>query len=246
MLFLQIVGATLLVGIISLVGVIFLVPRNYNLRKATIYFVSLASGSLLGAAFMHLIPESLETNPSALPLICAGVFVFFILEKFLIWRHCHVHQHHEDHTRATAARMLIIGDAAHNFLDGAIIATSFSVSVPVGVSTTAAILLHEIPQELGDFAMLIHGGFPVKRAIRMNFLTGLFALFGAVLTYFFLGLAPAAISVLLPLTAGGFLYIALADLIPQLHEPGTLRQALFQIALLAAGFASIAVFTPHH
>jgi len=245
MLFLQIIAATLLVGLISLVGVALLLRRG-DLRKTTIYFISIASGSLLGTAFLHLIPEALEMRGNgALPLICAGVFIFFVLEKLLIWRHCHVHQHHEDMTKRTAARMVVFGDAAHNFLDGVIIATSFSVSPAIGVSTTAAIILHEIPQELGDFAMLVHGGYPVKRALLLNLATGLFALVGAVLTYCFIDLAPATTSILLPVTAGGFLYIALADLIPQLHEPGTFRQAALQIVLLAAGFGSIAAFAHH-
>ena len=245
MLLLQIIAATLLVGVISLTGVVLLVRRN-NLPKMTIYFISLASGSLLGGAFMHLIPEALEKKgPAALPLIGAGVFLFFVLEKFLIWRHCHVHQEHEHYSRATAARMVILGDAAHNFLDGAIIATSFSAGFPVGVSTTAAIILHEIPQELGDFAILIHGGFPVKRALFLNIASAAFALLGAVITYFFLDLAPAANAVLLPITGGGFLYVSLADLIPQLHERSSLRQAVVQILLVATGFLSIG-FLGHH
>jgi zinc and cadmium transporter len=246
MLLLHIVAATLLVGIISLTGVVLLVRRN-DIHRLTIFFISLASGSLLGGAFMHLIPESLEKKgPGALPIIGLGVFIFFVLEKFLIWRHCHVHQEHEHFERATAARMVILSDAAHNFLDGAIIATSFSAGVPVGVSTTVAIILHEIPQELGDFAILVHGGFPVKRALLLNAASAAFALVGAVLTYFFLDLAPAANAVLLPITGGGFLYVALADLIPQLHERSTLRQAAVQILLVAAGFLSIGFLGHHH
>jgi zinc and cadmium transporter len=241
MLFLQIVAATVLVGLISLVGVALLVLKK-NVHKATVYFISLASGSLIGTAFHHLIPEALERVPDqALPLVGLGVFVFFILEKALIWRHCHLHHHPTDPAKPTAARMVVLGDAAHNFLDGMIIATSFAASVPIGMSVTAAIILHEIPQELGDFAILIHGGFPVRRALLVNALTAVFALAGAVLTHFFIGMAPAAQNFLLPITAGGFLYIALADLIPQLHEPSRLRQTLIQITLLAVGFFSVLI-----
>ncbi len=245
MLLLQIIAATLIVGLVSLTGVVLLVRRN-DLQKMTIYLISLASGSLLGGAFSHLIPESLEMKgQAALPLIGAGVFIFFVLEKFLIWRHCHTHQEHEHFERATAARMVILGDAAHNFLDGAIIATSFSAGVPVGISTTVAIILHEIPQELGDFAILLHGGFPVKKALLLNVGSALFSVAGAIITYFFLDFAPAANSFLLPITAGGFLYVALADLIPQLHEKSTLSQAAIQIFLVATGFLSISILGHH-
>ncbi len=246
MLLLQIIAATLLVGVISLVGVVLLVRRS-DLPRMTIFLISLASGSLLGSAFSHLIPESLEMKGNAaLPLIGGGVFLFFVLEKFLIWRHCHTHQEHEHYNRATAAHMVILGDAAHNFLDGAIIATSFSAGVPVGVTTTVAIILHEIPQELGDFAILLHGGFPVKKALTLNAASALFAVLGAFLTYFFLDVAPAANAYLLPITGGGFLYVALADLIPQLHERSTLPQALLQIALVAVGFLSISLLGHQH
>jgi zinc and cadmium transporter len=239
--FLQILAATLLVGLISLIGAVLLLLKK-NIQKTTVYFIGLASGSLLGTAFFHLIPESLERVPSsALPLVGVGVFVFFVLEKALIWRHCHLHHHPTDPARPTAARMLVLGDAAHNFLDGMIIASAFAVSTPIGISVTAAVILHEIPQELGDFAILLHGGFPVSKALLLNGLTALFALAGAVLTHFFIGMAPAAQNILLPVTAGGFLYIALADLIPQLHEPSRLRQTFIQSALLVAGFCSMAL-----
>ncbi|MBV9080837.1 MAG: ZIP family metal transporter [Elusimicrobia bacterium] len=246
MLFLQIVGSTILVGLISLTGVLFLVRKKIDIQKATVYFISLASGSLLGTAFFHLIPEALEKSPSnTFLLVGLGVFIFFVLEKLLIWRHCHLHQHHENYARPTAARLIILGNAAHNFLDGLIIAASFSASPAAGVAAAAAIVLHEIPQELGDFAILIHGGFPVPRAVAFNVMTGVFAVIGATATYFFVDLAPRLENVLLPVTGGGFLYIALADLIPQLHEPMPIGQTLAQIALLLGGFGSI-VLLKHH
>jgi len=237
---LQIIAATSLVGLISLVGLLFLVLKK-DMHKAAVYFISLASGTMVGTSFYHLIPESLEKSPeTALVWTGAGIFVFFILEKALVWRHCHLHQHdHSNVAKPTAAKMAVMGDAAHNFLDGMIIATSFAAGPTVGMSVTAAIVLHEIPQELGDFAIMLHGGFSPKRALAVNALTGVFALAGAVLTHFFIGLAPVAESYLLPITAGGFLYIALADLIPQLHEPSRIKQTLMQIILLVAGFFSV-------
>lgn len=235
MLFLKILGATLLVSLISLVG-IFFSHQRFNLQKMTFYFMSLASGTLLGSTFLHLIPESLEYNPKhALTLTCAGVLLFFIFEKFLIWRHCHLHQHHEDFAKPTAARMILVGDSVHNFIDGLIIASSFMAGTEVGVSVTVAILLHEIPQEVGDFGVLLHGGFTARKALLMNIFSGAFAILGATLAYFFLGAIPLLQTVLLPMAAGGFLYIALADLIPQLHGNLTLRQTVEQILLLCLG-----------
>lgn len=229
--------ATISVGLISLIGILFFLTKT-DTTKLTFYFVSLASGTMLGSAFLHLIPEALEAHPQQVfPMVCVGVFVFFILEKFLIWRHCHTHQHAADaHHRPTAARMVIVGDTVHNFLDGAIIASSFLVNSTVGVSVTAAIILHEIPQELGDFGVLVHGGFTPKRAMILNALTATSAVLGALLGYCFLAALPVLQMYVVPAAAGGFLYIALADLIPQLHEQADLKNSFRQIALLASGF----------
>src|SRR4051812_33572936 len=125
MIFLSIVVATTLVGLISLAGIVFFVAKT-DVHKLTSYFISLASGTMLGSAFLHLIPEAMEHNAkNAVTFVCVGVFFFFILEKFLVWRHCHLHQYPEDHSRPTAARMVIVGDAIHNFIDGVLIASSF-------------------------------------------------------------------------------------------------------------------------
>jgi zinc and cadmium transporter len=141
--------------------------------------------------------------------------------------------------------MVIIGDAIHNFIDGAIIASSFLVDREIGISVTAAIMLHEIPQELGDFGILIHGGYSPKKALLINGLTATSAILGAVLTYFFLAAVPFLTGTLVPFTAGGFLYIALADLIPQLHEKTSIKESLSQIALLGLGFGIMILFKHH-
>lgn len=246
MIFLSILGATLLVGLVSFVGVFFFLSKK-DPNTLTFYFVSIASGTMLGSAFLDLIPEALEQKGhGALSLIGLGIFIFFILEKLLIWRHCHSHQHSGDHQRPIAARMVIVGDAIHNLIDGAIIASSFLIDPRVGVSVTAAILLHEIPQELGDFGILIRGGYSMKRALAINAMTATTAVIGAILAYFFLEAAPAIQSYLVPLTAGGFLYIALADLIPQLHEHVSFKETLGQIALLMLGFGLMAVIKHGH
>ena len=252
MIFLSILASTTLVGLISFVGIFCFFAKN-NLQKLTFYFVSLASGTMLGSAFLDLIPEALETSAKRAPAtIGAGIFIFFILEKFLIWRHCHSHEHAMindgrrpgDYHRPIAARMVIVGDAIHNFIDGAIIASSFLLNPRVGISVTAAIIFHEIPQELGDFGILIRGGYSVRRALIVNALTATTAIIGAVITYFFLEAVPPFQAVIVPITAGGFLYIALADLIPQLHDHVTLRETLSQIALLLLGFGLMA-FVKH-
>lgn len=242
MVFLSIIVATALVGLISFVGIAFFISK-VDFHKMTFYFVSLASGTMLGSAFLHLMPEALEHNAQrGLLVICLGIFVFFILEKLLIWRHCHFHQHPDDHHRPTAARMVIAGDAIHNFIDGAIIAASFLADHRIGMSVTAAIILHEIPQELGDFGILVHGGFSMKKALVINGLTATSALLGAVITYCFLEAVPLLQTFLLPLTAGGFLYIALADLIPQLHNRTDIKETVSQIALITIGFGLTTLF----
>jgi len=241
MTFLLIIVATVFVGLISLAGIVFSIAK-VNLQKVTFYSLSLASGTMLGTAFLHLLPESLVTNPkNALPLTCAGVLIFFILEKFLIWRHCHLHQHHEDFARPTAAKMILVGDSIHNFIDGIIIASSFMAGRDVGITVTTAIVLHEIPQELSDFGVLIHGGYTVRNALLFNLLSGGCALIGATLAYFFLASIPVLQTYFLPLAAGGFLYIALADLIPQLHGNLNFRQTLEQILLLTLGIILIVI-----
>lgn len=244
MLYLKIVGATLLVSLISLVG-IFFTAKRFNLQKLTFFFMSLASGTMLGTTFLHLLPESLEYNPEhALTLACVGVMIFFIFEKLLIWRHCHLHQHHEDFAKPTAAKMILIGDSVHNFIDGLIIASSFMASTEIGLTVTLAILLHEIPQEVGDFGVLLHGGHSVRKALLLHVVSGGFAILGATLGYFFLATIPLLQTLLLPMAAGGFLYIAFAALIPQLHGNLTLRQTVEQILLLCLGIL-ILVLTKH-
>ena len=245
MVLLHILIATILVGLISFIGVLFFALKM-DVRKMTFGLVSLASGTMLGGALLHLIPESLESSLSEpLLFVAAGVFLFFVLEKFLIWRHCHHHQHPDDCRRPVAATMILTGDTIHNFADGLIIASAFLAGTPVGISVTVAIMLHEIPQEIGDFGVLIHGGFPVKKALLFNGLTAASAVAGGVLTYFLLGVIPTVQSFILPLAAGGFLYIALADLIPQLHEHPTPKHTLTQILLLLGGFGVMWLLKGH-
>jgi zinc and cadmium transporter len=236
---LQILLSTLLVSLFSFVGIL-LISLRMDINKLTFYLISLASGALIGGAFLHLIPETLQGNPhTGLFWIAIGVFFFFILEKLLIWRHCHHHHEPTDHARPVTARMVLIGDTIHNFIDGVIIATGFMTSPSLGISVTVAIIFHEIPQELGDFGILVHGGFKPMQALFMNALTATSAIAGGLMTYFFFGASTTVHAMVMPLAAGGFLYIALADLIPQLHVQTNIRQTVSQIILLIVGFSII-------
>jgi zinc and cadmium transporter len=243
---LQIVLASMLVSLVSFIGIIFF-SLGMNIRRITFYLISLASGTLLGGAVLHLIPEALETSgPKIFESVAMGIFIFFILEKFLIWRHCHIHQRPHDHTKPVAAKMVLIGDAIHNAIDGAIIASAFMTSTDLGISITIAIILHEIPQELGDFGILIHGGYTMQQALWLNALTATSSLVGAVIAFFFIGASTMVATHILPVAAGGLLYIALADLIPQLHDQIAPGETVLQILLLAAGFGAMILLKHAH
>ena len=211
--------SVLIVSLIAFIGVVTLAIKKKFLNKILLFLVSLSAGALLGGAFIHLIPESMESFTSSLVvslLILLGIVIFFILEKLIHWRHCHVptsskHPH-------PFAMMNLVGDGLHNFIDGLIIGASYLVSIPLGISTTIAVLLHEIPQELSDFGVLVYGGFSNTKALAMNFLSGLVAIIGVVIALF-IGTKVSVFSVLLlPIAAGGFIYIASADLIPEIHK----------------------------
>ena len=208
-----------IVSIISLVGVFTLSFSNQFLKKILLYLVSFAVGGLFGDALIHLIPESFAAiphTPTASFLILGGILVFFILEKFLRWQHCHIPASKE-HAHPVVA-LNIVGDSFHNMIDGMLIAASFAVSIPIGITTTIAVILHEIPQEIGQFGILVHGGVPVRRALMLNFVSALAAFVGAFIVMFIGAQAADLCVYLLPITAGGFLYIAGSDLIPELHH----------------------------
>jgi len=230
MLMLTILLATFIVSLISLIGIFFIGMKQDTLTKVIKYLVSFAVGGLLGGAFFHLLPESMETgNPSLFVYVLSGIMTFFLIEKFLHWRHCHK-GHCDAHT---FTYMNIIGDGIHNFIDGMIIAASFGTDMRLGVVTTLAVAAHEIPQEIGDFGILVYGGFSKSKALLFNLLSALTAMVGAVIAYFSFSQIVWLKEVLIPFTAGGFLYIALVDLIPELHkEAGKGNIALQFIAMI--------------
>ncbi len=202
----------LLVSALSLIGVLYLSINEKTLKKILFYLVSFAAGGLLGAAFLDLLPEA--NGGVAYAYVLAGLVFFFLIENFLHWHHVH----HEKKEAHTFAHMNLIGDAVHNLIDGAIIAGAYLVSVPLGVVTTIAVILHEIPQEFGDFAVLIYGGFSKTKALLFNFATALTAFIGAGLAYYFSTAVQNFNSYLIPFAAGGFIYIATVDLLPALRR----------------------------
>jgi len=224
--------STLLVSLISLVGIFFITVKEQAFKRILLLLVSFASGTLLGAAFLHLIPESVSAfSETAFVAILVGILAFFLLEKFL-WRHCHA----RECPVHTFAFLNLLGDGVHNFIDGVVIAASFLASVPLGLTTTLAVIAHEIPQEIGDFSILIYGGFGKVKALSYNFLTAIIAIFAATLMYFFSPFFPS-LAYLLAFAAGGFIYIATTDLIPELHKETEPLKSAAQFFLLFLGIA---------
>jgi len=230
--------STLLVSFVSLVGIFFITVKEQMFKKILLLLVSFASGTLLGAAFLHLIPESVSAqSETAFVAILVGILAFFLLEKFL-WRHCH----ERECPIHTFAYLNLLGDSVHNFIDGVIIAVSFIASIPLGAATTLAVIAHEIPQEIGDYGILVYGGFSKAKALLYNFLTAIIAIFAATLMYFFSPFFPSpSLAYLLAFAAGGFIYIATTDLIPELHKETKASKSAAQFLLLLLGITLMLV-----
>ncbi|MFC1756344.1 ZIP family metal transporter [Patescibacteria group bacterium] len=229
-------ASVVIVSAVSLIGIFLLAVDYKKLNKTLIYLVSFAAGTLLGNAFIHLIPESFETVPKMASLyILSGLVVFFILEKFIYWRHCHEIAC-EDHPHIMS-KMILVGDTVHNFIDGMIIAASYFISVPVGIATTLAVVFHEIPQEIGDFGSLIYGGYSRAKAIMYNFLTATSSIAGAIIVLIIGSNADSITNFLIPFAAGGFIYVASTDIMPELHKSTKISQSVLQLAFILLGIA---------
>lgn len=256
-----IVGVTLAGGVLSLAAaaaVSFALPSSW-----VRWMVSYAAGVLLAAAFLHLLPEAFTRADSIEGLFAvtlAGVFAFFLLEKVALWRHYHAetngieehahahgHAHGARHERgARAGTLIVIGDGFHNFVDGILIAAAFLTDVRLGIATTLAIIAHEVPQEVGDFMVLLHSGYTRRRALLLNLASSLTAVVGGILGYFALEGAQEVVPYVLVLAAASFIYIAVADLIPDMQRSVDVRSTLMQVALIAAGVATIAALYVGH
>lgn len=239
MVLIWILSATILVSLVSLIGVFTLGIKTESFNRILILLVGFAAGGLIGDAFLHLLPEALEkyTADSVFFYALVGFITFFLMERYFYWRHCHqgvcdVH---------SFTYLNLIGDGVHNFTDGLIIAASFVTSIKLGIVTTLAVLFHELPQEMGDFGILIYGGFSKSRALFFNFLCGLTAILGAIIGYILSGLTENIPLFLITFTAGGFIYIAASDLIPELHRQKDIRRANLAFVAFILGLLFMAL-----
>jgi zinc and cadmium transporter len=223
-----------------LVASLFLLLGDGLRVKLVPWAISYAVGTLLGVALLALLPQALERLPAATALgtLLVGVLAFFLLEKLVLWRHCHDEQECEVHT-SSAASLVIVGDAFHTFVDGTVIAAAVLTSIPLGITTAIAVATHEIPQEVGDVAILLRAGFSRTRAFMLNLLSGIGGILGAVGMLAASQSIPNLLPYVLAFAAGNFLYIAMADLIPDLHRGGLEGGPLRQLLLIGAGILTI-------
>ena len=233
------------VSLVSLIGLVAISSNRAGIQRVIFVTVSLAVGAMFGDAFIHLLPQSfrsaegstLSTSLYAL----AGVLLFFLLEKFLLWRHEHIP--HYGACIHPVGYVNVVADGLHNFIDGLLIASSYLVSLPVGLGTTLAVLLHEIPQEIGDFGVLLHAGFRPLQAVGVNLLSAAMAILGAILALLAGGFLKPLPTIILPLTAGGFIYIAGSDLVPELHKEREPVKSLVQFLAISAGIGLMWLLT---
>jgi zinc and cadmium transporter len=225
--------ATFIVSLISFVGVVCLALTEKVLNKILLILIGLSAGALMGGAFLHLLPEAVEksTGLDVYLFVLIGFILFFLIEKVLHWRHCHkgecdVH---------TFQYMNLVGDSIHNFIDGLIMAASFVVSIPLGITTTIAISTHEIPQEIGDFGVLLYGGFSKKKAITLNFVVALTAVLGGLVGYFVSSIIENIVIFILPFAAGGFIYIAATDLVPEIRKELDMKKYMMTLFVFICG-----------
>jgi len=218
-------------SLISLVGALTFFVKEKLLQKISIYLVAFSVGALIAGAFFHLLPEAVEISEDigTYGYVILGIIAFFILEKYLKWHHCHKDGECKVHT---FTYMSLIGDVFHNFIDGLVVVSAFSVSFELGVAATIAVAAHEIPQELGDFGILIHGGFSRLRALFWNFVSSLSAILGALIGYFMISASEEISALLLPFAAGGFIYIAMTDLVPELHKENKIGKSIINLSLV--------------
>jgi zinc and cadmium transporter len=228
-------AATLIVSLLSLAGVITLSMKPKALDKILLLLVGFSAGAMMGGAFFHLIPESVDLSgvEFTLAIIIVGFALFFLVERVLHWHHCHEHGGKCD--VHTFTYMNLIGDGVHNFIDGLIIAAGFSASAELGFVTTLAVISHELPQELGDFGVLVYGGFSRMKALLFNFLSAITAILGAVIGVIMVSITDSFISILIPFAAGGFIYIFASDLIPELHKEPKLSKSMMSFMMFIFG-----------
>lgn len=229
--------SVLAVSLVSLTGVFLLSLHQSFLRKILLSLVSFAVGALFANVFLHILPEIGETTENfrtSFGVVLLGILLSFVIEKFIHWHHCH---NLDCHHRSPVGALMLMGDGIHNMTDGMVIAAAYLITTELGLATTVAVILHEIPQEIGDFAVLLHSGYSRARALAWNFLSALTAFFGAAAILLLHGHVQGIEAILLPLAAGNFLYIAGSDLIPALNQDPQLKSSFAQLLAMIAGIA---------
>jgi zinc and cadmium transporter len=224
-------------GMLVASGILFVGDAARN--RLVSWLISFAVGTLLGAALLKLLPEALErvAAPGVLMALLAGILTFFVLEKLVLWRHCHEEDDCAVHD--AAASLVVVGDAFHTFVDGAMIGAATLISIPLGFSTAIAAAAHEVPQEVGDYAVLLHAGYTRTAALVANMVSGVAGIAGAVTIYYVTGPVPSVLPYMLAFAAGCFMYVAMTDLIPGLHRGQIDRNPVRQTLLILAGLGTI-------
>lgn len=231
--FLYTICAAFAISLISIIGIFALFIKEKLLDKIIFLLVAFSAGAMMGGAFLHLLPEAVELLPNLLPflIVLAGFFVFFLIERLLHWRHCHSGRECNVHS---FGYLNVFGDGIHNFIDGLILAASFAVDVRLGLATTLAIIVHEIPQEMGDFGVLIYAGFNKIKSLILNYISASTVILGALVGCLF-GNIESFTAYLLPFAAGGFIYISTTDLIPELKKETKIQKTVISLILFLAG-----------
>jgi len=234
-----IIGTTFVISLIALVGALTLFLKEKLLNRILLALVAFSAGALIGGAFLHLMPEAIigvDINEASVLnvflYLLLGFCIFFVLEQLIRWHHHHATTHPKI---MPFSYLILIGDGIHNFIDGLVIAASFMVNFPVGMVTTLAIALHEIPQEIGDFGLLVYGGFERVKALILNYISAVTVIFGGITGYLLYGWIGESIVLLLPFAAGNFIYIATTDLIPEIRYKESLEKSLVRFCVFLTG-----------
>jgi zinc and cadmium transporter len=240
-----ILGATGIIALISLVGALTLYFSRKLITKLVSILIAFAAGTLLAAAFLDLLPEAAAEGSPVFLMTFIGILVFFVMETYLYWYHCHAgHYHEHEHEKKVhpikpVGVLNLIGDSIHNFIDGMMVASAFLVSIPLGITTAIGAASHEIPQEIGDFTILLYSGYKRGKALLLNFFVATTVILGGITTYYLGHLFTFLPKYIVPFSAGGFIYMACADLLPDLKTAGTIKKATLQLIALLIGVALI-------
>ncbi len=232
--------AAIIVSLTTLIGILTLFMTKKFLDRITSVLIALSTGALLGASFFDLLPEASEvlTAENVYFYLLIGIIIFFLIERLLFWYHCH---DGKCDSHKTMPFMILFGDAVHTFIDGVVLGAAFITDVYVGIAATIAIVLHELPHELSDFFVLIYGGLSRTRALFYNFFVAIMHFLGIFATYYLYIQSESQIAYLLPIAAGGFIYIALADLMPELHKEANYKKIFLQLVLMFVGIYLISI-----